>query len=438
MKEIERTKVNADDLKIGMYVSGLDRDWLETPFLLQGFLIDSQSKIQQLRDCCQHVFIDMARSRDMDTVTGQPIEKSGGGASASGSGAYQSSKKALPGRAGAYGGARVSKESFVRATQALSSMRTSLKSIVSDLTSGVGVDEDKLEQASVSLVKAAVNYPYALSLLAFVRKKDSALFDNSLRLSTWSLLCGREMGLDENTLKTLTAGTMMINVGQLARSKDPNKTLPQDKYSVTRRSVYILRQRKFNEQILSVVEHCFEKFNGTGKPRGLIGEETPLTSRIAGLALAYDALLYPTDPGADPATPMQASRRIFRLRGRAFQDELTQFFIESIGIYPPGTILQLNTGELAVCVEQPKDSKLEPSILIVSDRNGMKLKKYILMRLAKQQLQPGQQPRKIVRDLSPTEISIDLNEVSHAHDQMDYIDANQAEAKGGLLKRMFS
>ena len=435
MKKIKQTKVSADDLKIGMYVSGLDRDWLETPFLLQGFMIENQAKIQQLREICDHVFIDDERSR---TVGDKPPPIAPAPPSDA-SGAFRSSQKPLPGKAGVYGAGKLSKDSFVRATQALSIMRTSLKSIVNDLTTGAGVNEEKLGQASVALVKAAINYPHALSLLSFVHKKDTALFDGSLRLSTWALLCGREMGLDETTLKELTAGTMMINIGHLARSKDPTKVLPKDTFSVSRRSVYILRQRRFSDKVLSVVEHCFEKFNGTGKPHGLVGEETPLTARIAGLAIAYETLLYPTEPGQEPATPMQASRSIFRLRGRTFQSELAQHFIEAIGIYPPGTILQLNTGELAVCVEQPKDAKLEPSILIVSDRNGMKLKKYILMRIAKQKLKPGEQPRKIVRDLSPTETSIDLNEVNRAHQEMDYVDANSRRREGeGLLKRMFN
>ena len=55
-------QIGVDDLRIGMFVSSLDRPWLGTPFLLQGFLVESEKELAQLRQLCQHVFIDRRRS----------------------------------------------------------------------------------------------------------------------------------------------------------------------------------------------------------------------------------------------------------------------------------------------------------------------------------------------------------------------------------------
>ncbi|HAN69309.1 MAG TPA: phosphohydrolase, partial [Halieaceae bacterium] len=63
---IEVVKVMVADLKPGMYVSGLDRPWLETPFVLQGFRISSEEDIRGLRSHCQYVFVDIEKSRHVD------------------------------------------------------------------------------------------------------------------------------------------------------------------------------------------------------------------------------------------------------------------------------------------------------------------------------------------------------------------------------------
>ncbi|MBL0124191.1 MAG: DUF3391 domain-containing protein [Betaproteobacteria bacterium] len=55
-------KVNAPDIKLGMFIADLDRPWIDTPFLLQGFLIEDEGQIRQLRDLCKWVLIDPQRS----------------------------------------------------------------------------------------------------------------------------------------------------------------------------------------------------------------------------------------------------------------------------------------------------------------------------------------------------------------------------------------
>src|SRR5690606_23581294 len=61
---MDKRKVAVADLEIGMYVAELDRPWIESPFLFQGFLIESADELRLLRDTCRHVFVDDERHTD--------------------------------------------------------------------------------------------------------------------------------------------------------------------------------------------------------------------------------------------------------------------------------------------------------------------------------------------------------------------------------------
>jgi hypothetical protein len=119
------------------------------------------------------------------------------------------------------------------------------------------------------------------------------------------------------------------------------------------------------------------------------------------LAIYYDLLLYPANNKIESVTAMNASKLVYQRRGRQFQAELVDAFIKAIGIYPAGTILELNTNELAVTIDQPEKNKLAPWVMLVTDAQRVKLKQYRLIQLAKQDDDSAGMTRSIVRDLPP-------------------------------------
>ena len=66
---LDMTKVHVDDLQVGMYVSNLDRPWLETPYLLQGFTLEGAEDIHRLRQYCKFVYVDSKKSRSPSAAT---------------------------------------------------------------------------------------------------------------------------------------------------------------------------------------------------------------------------------------------------------------------------------------------------------------------------------------------------------------------------------
>ena len=77
MGQLQSKKVYVQDLQPGMYVSGLDRPWLDTPFSLQGFMIRNLSEVKKLGFYCDYVYIDSTKSiTNLDiSVTSKPSNK---------------------------------------------------------------------------------------------------------------------------------------------------------------------------------------------------------------------------------------------------------------------------------------------------------------------------------------------------------------------------
>ena len=136
---------------------------------------------------------------------------------------------------------------------------------------------------------------------------------------------------------------------------------------------------------------------------------------------------------------MNASKLVYQRRDVQFQLELVEAFIEAIGIYPTGTILELNTNELAVTIDQPEKNKLAPWVMLVTDAQRVKLKHYRLIQLSKQDVGEAGITRSIRRDLPAQGIDIDLAEIDSAYKKIAQArrritTANEAKPKAATNK----
>jgi hypothetical protein len=118
-----------------------------------------------------------------------------------------------------------------------------------------------------------------------------------------------------------------------------------------------------------------ERHDGSGYPRRLTGNQIPYLAKIAGIASAYDELTFPctTEFGLSPS---DAISRLYKMIDRQFQQDLVEEFIQAIGIYPAGTLVELSTGETAMVLEQNPDRKLRPSVILILDEERKPYKKY--------------------------------------------------------------
>ena len=438
VKELKQIKVPVGSLQMGMYVSALDRPWEESPFLLQGFCVSSPKVLSKLQSLCEFVYVDSHKSVDMENI--DKLETSTSAVSKPKNNPkdpYQASKKALPINKEKYQARpRMSSAEMKLARESYKNVQSSLTHVFKGVAENASVNSKDVNKASDTLVSSAVAYPSALSWLALIQRHNNKIYDHALRTSTWALLCGRHIGLDEQDLKWLALGTMLKDMGQL-QSKKSGKSITTADQAVEE-SIKLAEMSKMHKEVIRIIAAHREKFNGTGKPKGLVGEEIPLLARIAAISTAYDLALNPLNRGRDAMSSSEAARFIYSQRGRAFQDELSVQFIESLGTYPLGTILQLDTGEVAVVVDQDEKFRLKPKVMVITDDTGQPLKEKRIMSLTGDQSNPegGAINAKIMKDLSAASFNINMREIQEEYQKIDAT-AKGGAGPGGIFKKFF-
>jgi hypothetical protein len=109
-----------------------------------------------------------------------------------------------------------------------------------------------------------------------------------------------------------------------------------------------------------------ERLDGSGYPAGLQGEAITLPGRIAAIVDSYDAMTS-SRPYAKGLSTYDAVRELKRLSQTVFQSELVELFIQAVGVFPTGTLVELNSGEVAVVVTQNRFRRLRPQVMLLLD-----------------------------------------------------------------------
>ena len=443
--ELKQIKVPSMQIAMGMYVSALDRPWSESPFLMQGFCVTSPKVMAKLQELCEFVMVDSTKSigevdQKLDSAPVTPK--------------FDTSKSTEPVRKSTKPLA-INREKYARrpvmttadvttARQSYQNVQKSMGAVFKGVSETSGIDSKSIEQASNSLVNSAVRYPSALSWLALMQKRSDKVYNHALRASTWALLCGRHIGIDEAELKYLTLAILLKDIGNLKSNRGQvqisTEGMTREQAAIAR-TVALVKQSTKSEKVISIIETYREKFNGTGKPNGLIGEEIPLLARIASIAIAYDLLLNPVRAERAALSPSEASRYIYAQRGRAFQDELAVQFIEALGTYPLGTLLQLDSGEIGVVVDHDEKARLKPTIMVVADEFGKPIEDWRIIKLSQAsdtETRDGEKPAitKVMRDLSADNLDLDMQKIQDKYQELRSDTPRKGKGSSGMLSKL--
>lgn len=424
---IEQVQVEVDELVKGMYVCALDRPWLSTPFPFQGFLIREDEEIRKLRKYCNYVYIDVLRGlpptedrlaerkwkvdapKTVD-ITPPPRPKpepekkpekkperktapeaaptppgketvppSAVQAHAASERTPRSEIKAVPIqiRHDRYKPPKAMQKELRKAVTIHRDLSRSVSQMVDDVRVGRGLNVTSVRQATGKLVDSIIRHPDALVWLGKLKDKDRYAYAHSVRSSILAVAIARHMGLHEPQMQKLALGALLCEIGKAQLPKpllEKPGPLPEDdllklKEHVTLGVQLLDRCVGMDDDVIEIVHTHHERFDGTGYPNGLSGDQIPLLGRIAGMIDCYDAMT-----SVKPYTPRicstaQAIDFFYSQRDSQFQGQLVDEFIQAIGLYPTGTLVELNTGEVAMVMAQNFGQRLQPEVLMVLDRN---------------------------------------------------------------------
>jgi HD-GYP domain-containing protein (c-di-GMP phosphodiesterase class II) len=353
-----------------MYVIELDRPWLGTPFDFQGFPLTSPAQIEQLKQYCKIVYIDP------DREPWTPERRRASTLGVLGTTVYQ---EVTP----------VEREVIV-AKDIYKSCEEAMQQALEALRVHGEIDSQKLTGAVSSMTQSIQRNPDAMMLLNTLRQKGSYELGRAMDTSILMVTFGRFLQFAKERLEILGLAGMLLDVG---KTKLPDSVLKKkdmlspEEYELVKahvkHSVDLVRgAAALPAGVEEIIAVHHERQDGSGYPRGLKGDEISIEGAVAALVDSFSALTS-ARAYAEQASPSNALSLMHKLRGKLFHEALVEQFIQCIGIYPVGSAVELNTGEVGIVIAQNLEKRLQPRVMVIRDAAGNPLKPQKLLDLSR-------------------------------------------------------
>ncbi len=357
-----RKKIDVHDLQLGMYVSELDRPWLGTPFLFQGFEVRTEEELLKLRRLCRHVYIDTDPGSLVSARKPVAVPDLG------------LLRNFVPGqrRQPLYIDQTTLEDEIPRARETYGEARALIHGIMEDVRLGRSLDSERTRKSVIAMTESVIRNPDALACFSQLKKKDEYTALHSLRVCILALTFGRHLDFTPDQLYVLGIGALLHDIGKM---KVPNEILNKPapltdrEFEVMKshvpRGVAILEQTPgIPPAAIEVARGHHERYGGQGYFLGLRGDAIGLFGSIGGIVDSYDALtsdrIY-----RDGRSSYDALTHLYNARRVDFHPDLITQFIQCMGIYPIGSIVELNTGDVGVVVTVNRLRRLKPRVALV-------------------------------------------------------------------------
>lgn len=361
-----------------MYIAELDRPWTDTPFMFQGFVLTTQQQLDALKKYCSTVIVDVERSPALAPTT---------------------PRIAHPERAPV-------EQEIGPAKIAYTSGRELTREVMSAVRVGRTLDAVQVRSAVSAMTESVLRNPDALLLFSQLRSKGEYTESHALDVSIYMITFGRFLQLEPGQIEFLGYLGLLQDIGKLRLPKElleKRGRLTIEEFELAKLhvnySMEILRATPgLPGELARVAALHHERHDGSGYPKGLRGNEIGMIGSIAAIVDTFDALTVKR-PYADPVSPSAAISMLYKWRGVFYDAHLVEQFIRCIGIFPLGSIVELNSGETGIVIAQNLAKRLQPRIMIVRDAAGAELKPQKLLDLSREPKTTSGEPYRIRKTL---------------------------------------
>jgi putative nucleotidyltransferase with HDIG domain len=257
----------------------------------------------------------------------------------------------------------------------------SMERMFEELETGIVPRPDTLHMVVANVLTRVLDDDASmLSLLSFQKMKrfDRTLASHALDVCTLSLIVAHDYGVAEEDLEALGAGALLHDIGYVRlprnlyrRSHDlteQERTMMQQHAAL---GLAMLQEAKEDRTaIVRIVAEHHECSNGSGFPNKLTGDSISPLAQLVGLVDVYDGMVS-RRAGRPAMLPHDAIRQLFRLGDTGqYPKDLIQTMIGSLGVYPIGSLVRMNTGEQAVVVGMNYTQRLKPVVKVITGPQG--------------------------------------------------------------------
>ncbi len=381
------TRIHVYQLKVGMYVSELDIPWEESPFLMQGFDIQSPADIKAVQDVCEYVMIDPARQK---AIHGDIADKS---------------QKKM-------------QQAFNKSAETYGNASGLVKDIMDDIRFGNQFSSQSAKSTVEDCVNRVLEAPSAMMFFSQLKNQHEYTSQHSLNVCVLSIMLAKHIGYSMDQLVEVGMCGLLHDMGKMKIPidiLDKSAPLSPEEASIMREHTtfgrdLLMSGRDIPAWCVDVAYTHHEQLSGQGYPRGLNGSGISTYARIVSIADMYDAMT--SDKSYQRGRlHLQAISMMTQLRGTQLDEPLVMKFIDCIGIYPVGNTVEFRNGEVGVVLQNNLKLKTKPKVLMLMNANKERITPYVL-NLADNPVDENNQPYAVFKVLRKGDYDLDLHQLN--------------------------
>ncbi|WP_284203104.1 HD-GYP domain-containing protein [Psychromonas marina] len=344
-------KISVSQLREGMYIHDLKCDWLNHPFVLNSFKLKTDTEIRKII-AAGITLVEIDTEKGLDLLVEEPqLEKS-------------PLTKVVDNQPKKF----TALEEMGKAKVAFSMAGEFITDMMSNAKMGQHIELEQVNPVINKLSQSILRNPNALLGLSRIRSMDVYTFEHSVSFSVLMMAFAKSMGLSEKIICEVGIGGLLHDIGKTLTPDEilnkPGKLTPEE-FVIMKQ--HVVDSRKILEKTvglskvsMDIAAQHHEKYDGNGYPLGLKGGQISLYGQMAAIVDVYDALTADRcyHEGKEPS---EVLKLLVKWGGTHFNPRLVREFIQSVGIYPAGSLVMLNNHHLAKVIDI-NDNMLKPVV----------------------------------------------------------------------------
>ena len=412
-----KERIDTRHLKFGMHVVELDRPWTGTRFIYREFIIETKEVLDELRRVSAYVYIEtdprrrtihlqrpsgpiLASKPDSHDDNDEPVDRVLVASSRHIETRWHPDKTGL-------------EEELHDASRIESRTREVLYDTLEDVKLGKSIRTAGVREVVTEMAESIIRNPDAMVVLSQLKEADEYTALHSLRVCILALTFGRHLDFNREELNQLGIGALLHDVGKMRVPSDVlNKPgrLTDAEFDLMKSHVpegvkILAKAEGIPGASIQVAAQHHERYAGGGYANGVAGDKIGVFGLISGIVDCYDAITSDRVYHAG-MSPYEALTKMYSWRNTDFHPGLIEQFIQCMGIYPVGSLVELSDGSIGVVINVNRRRRLRPRVALVLKPNKKPYRLAKILNLTDFEEKDGSSEISVVKVLQPGEYGI--------------------------------